>query len=125
DAGGPAPLAEAALQRIAALYAIEADIRGQPPDRRKSTRQARAGPLLAELKSWLQATLSQVSTKSALAAAIRYALARWAAMVRYVDDGRIEIDNNADERAIRAVALGRKNYLIAGSDAGGERAALI
>ncbi len=122
---GPAPLAEDALQRIAALYAIEADIRGQPPDRRKTTRQARAGPRLAELRSWLQATLSQVSTKSALAAAIKYALARWTALVRYVDDGRIEIDNNAAERAIRAVALGRKNYLFAGSDAGGERAALI
>lgn len=122
---GPAPLAEAALQRIGALYAIEADIRGQPPDRRRTTRQARAGPQLAELRAWLQATLSRVSTKSALAAAIKYALARWAALVRYVDDGRIEIDNNAAERAIRAVALGRKNYLFAGSDAGGDRAALI
>jgi transposase len=122
---GPAPLAEEALQRIAALYAIEADIRGQPPDERKTARQARAGPRLAEFKAWLQATLSQVSKKSALAAAIKYALARWTALVRYVDDGRIEIDNNAAERAIRAVALGRKNYLFAGSDAGGERAALI
>src|SRR5690606_14644048 len=122
---GPAPLAEDALQRIAALYAIEADIRGQPPDRRKTTRQARAGPRLAEPRSWLQATPSQVSTNSALAAAIKYALARWTALVRYVDDGRIEIDNNPAERAIRVVALGRKNYLFAGSDAGGERAALI
>ena len=122
---GPAPLAEAALQRIGALYAIEADIRGQPPDRRKMVRQARAGPQLAELKTWLQTALSQVSRKSTLATAIKYALARWAALVRYVDDGRIEIDNNAAERAIRAVALGRKNYLFAGSDTGGERAALI
>lgn len=100
-------------------------MRGQPPDERRTARQARAGPLLAALKAWLQAALSQVSTKSAVAVAIRYALARWAALVRYVDDGRIEIDNNAAERAIRAVALGRKNYLFAGSDAGGERAALI
>lgn len=121
----PAPLAEEALRRIAALYAIQADIRGRPPPERKTARQARAGPRLAAFKAWLQATLSQVSTKSALAAAIKYALARWAALVRYVEDGRIEIDNNTAERAIRAVALGRKNYLFAGSDAGGERAALI
>lgn len=121
----PAPLAADALRRIAALYAIEADIRGQPPDRRKTARQARAAPRLAAFRVWLQTTLSQVSTKSALAAAIKYALAHWTALVRYVDDGRIEIDNNAAERAIRAVALGRKNYLFAGSDAGGERAALI
>jgi transposase len=122
---GPAPLAEEAVRRIGKLYEIEAAIRGQPPDRRRTVRRARAGPLLAALKAWLQATLSQVSTKSALAVAIRYALAHWAALVRYIDDGRIEIDNNAAERAIRAVALGRKNYLFAGSDAGGERAALI
>lgn len=121
----PSPVADEALQRIALLYAIEADIRGRPPDRRRSARQARAGPVLAAFKIWLEATLSKVSTKSALAGAIRYALARWAALVRYVDDGRIEIDNNAAERAIRAVALGRKNYLFAGSDSGGERAALI
>lgn len=122
---GPAPLAEEALRRIGALYKVEAEIRGQPPDARRTARRARAGPQLAVLKAWLQATLSQVSTKSALAAAIKYALARWAALVRYVDDGRIEIDNNAAERALRTVALGRKNDLFAGSDAGGERAALI
>ena len=122
---GSAPLAEGALQRIAALYAIEAQIRGQPPDRRKNARLARAGPLLKAFKAWLQAALSQVSTKSPLATAIKYALAQWTALERYVDDGRIEIDNNAAERAIRTVALGRKNYLFAGSDAGGERAALI
>ena len=122
---GPAPLAEEALCRIGQLYKIEAEIRGQPPEARRTARHARAGPPLAELKAWLQATLSQVSTKSALATAIKYALAHWAALVRYVDDGRIEIDNNAAEREIRAVALGRKNYLFAGSDAGGERAALI
>lgn len=122
---GPAPLAEEALRRIGALYKVETEIRGQPPDARRTARRGRAGPQLAALKAWLQATLSQVSTKSALAAAIKYALARWAALVRYVDDGRIEIDNNAAERALRTVALGRKNYLFAGSDAGGERAALI
>ena len=119
------PLAEEALQRIGDLYAVEESIRAQPPDVRWRTRQARAGPKLAELKSWLNATLKKVPKKSGLAGAIRYALSRWEALVRYCDDGRIEIDNNAAERALRAVALGRKNYLFAGSDAGGERAAAI
>jgi transposase len=117
------PLAAEALQRIGVLYAIEAEIRGQPPEIRAATRQARAGPRLEALQEWLQTTLTQVSKKSALAEAIRYALARWTALTRYRDDGRLEIDNNAAERALRAVALGRKNYLFAGSDAGGERAA--
>ena len=98
-------------------------IRGRPPDERRSTRQARAGPLLADLHTWLQNTLTQVSKKSELAVAIRYALTRWTALIRYRDDGAIEIDNNAAERSLRAVAVGRKNYLFAGSDAGGERAA--
>ena len=88
-------------------------------------REARAGPLLAELKIWLQKQLSMVSAKSSLAQAIGYALSRWTALTRYLCVGRIEIDNNAAERSLRAVALGRKNYLFAGSDAGGERAALI
>ena len=88
-------------------------------------RQARAGPLLDELRPWLQASLSTVSGKSAIAVAIKYALTRWTALTRYANDGRIEIDNNAAERAIRDVALGRKNWLFAGSDAGGERAAAI
>jgi hypothetical protein len=119
------PLAGEALQRIGALYAIEEEIRGKPPDHRRTERQARAGPLLDDLRAWMQTTLRQLSQKSALAKAIRYALARWAALVRYVEDGRIEIDNNAAERALRAVTIGRKNYLFAGSDEGGERAAAI
>jgi transposase len=122
---GASPLAEEALERIGALYAIEKELRGQRSDWRSTVRRARAGPLLVEFRAWLEGTLSKVSMKSTLATAIKYALARWAALVRYIDDGRIEIDNNAAERAIRAVALGRKNYLFAGSDAGGERAALI
>ena len=121
----PSPLATEALARIGALYEIEEAIRGKPPDERRAVRQARAGPLLDEIKAWLETTLTKVSAKSTLATAIRYALTRWAALVRYCDDGRIEIDNNAAERALRAVALGRKNYLFAGSDAGGERAAAI
>ena len=119
------PVAAEALARIGKLYEIEEVIRGWPPDERQAVRQARAGPLLEELKGWLEATLAKVSSKSALAIAIRYALTRWAALVRYLDDGRIEIDNNAAERSLRAVALGRKNYLFAGADAGGERAAAI
>ena len=117
------PIAAAALARIGALYAIEAELRGRPPDQRTAVRQARAGPLLADLHDWLQTTVGTVSQKSALALAIRYALTRWTALTRYRDDGGIEIDNNAAERSLRAVAIGRKNYLFAGSDAGGERAA--
>ena len=119
------PIAAEAVRRIGALYEIEAGIRGKPPDERKAERQARAGPLLAEMKVWLESTLARLSSKGALAVAIRYALTRWMALTRYVDDGRIEIDNNAAERSIRDVAIGRKNYLFAGSDAGGERAAAI
>jgi len=119
------PLAAEALARIGALYAIEAEIRSRPPDERRQIRQARAGPLLAELHGWLTATLTKIPTKSELAVAIRYALTRWAALTRYAEDGRIEIDNNAAERALRDVALGRKNWLFAGSNAGGQRAAAI
>ena len=119
------PLAAEALGRIAKLYEIEAAIRGRPPDERVSVRGARAGPLLEQIKGGFEASLAKVSTKSALASAIRYALTRWTALTRYRDDGHIEIYNNAAERALRAVALGRKNYLFAGSDAGGERAAAI
>ena len=90
---------------------------------RSATTQAR--PLLDSLKQWLEETLGKLSRKSDTALAVRYALSRWDALLRYVDDGRIEIDNNAAERALRTVALGRKNYLFAGSDAGGERAAAI
>lgn len=121
----PGTVAEQALKRIAALYAIEADIRGQPPDERRRMRQARAGPLLEELHAWLSAMVGRVSAKSEIAAAIGYSLTRWKALTRYIDDGRIEIDNNAAERALRGVSLGRKNYLFMGSDAGGERAAAI
>lgn len=119
------PIATEAIERIAMLYAIEKDIRGKPPDHRKATRQARTGPLLAELNAWLHEQLTQVSAKSSLAQAIGYTLPRWTALTRYLADGRLEIDNNAAERSIRPVALGRKNYLFVGSDAGGERAALI
>ena len=117
------PIAREAIRRIAALYAIEKDIRGQPPDERAKTRQSRARPLLHDLRTWLDRTLTSLSRKSETAVAIRYALARWRALTRYVDDGSIEMDNNPAERALRAVCLGRKNYLFAGSDRGGQRAA--
>src|SRR6202047_3079958 len=119
------PIAAEALDRIGSLYGVEADIRGRPVDERRSVRQARAGPELEALHGWLQTTLTKLSKKSELALAIRYALSRWTALTRYRDDGRLEIDNNAAERALRAVALGRKNWLFAGSDDGGERAAAI
>ncbi len=119
------PLAVEALQRIARLYAIEADLRGKPPDVRCKERQARAGPALENLERWLREKLRKVSAKSAFAGAVRYALERWQALTRYCDNGCIEIDNNAAERALRTVALGRKNYLFAGSDRGGESAALV
>jgi transposase len=119
------PVAQEALERIAALYAIEDEIRGRPPSERREVRQARARPLLESFKGWLEGCLTRLSRISDTTGAVKYALSLWPALVRYVDDGRLEIDNNAAERALRVVALGRKNYLFAGSDAGGERAAAI
>src|SRR6266567_404421 len=119
------PVAREALARIGALYGIEEQIRGKPPDERRAVRQAQSKPLLDSLRQWFEATLSKLSRKSETTVAIRYALSRWDALVRYIDDGHIEIDNNAAERSLRGVALGRKNYLFAGSDAGGERATAI
>jgi transposase len=119
------PIATEAVERIGQLYAIENEIRGRSPDERQRIRDTRSRPLLTSLHDWLKASLTKLSRKSETAAAISYALARWPALVRYCDGGFIEIDNNAAERALRAVALGRKNYLFAGSDSGGERAAAI
>jgi transposase len=118
-------VASEALERIGALYGIEQEIRGRPPDERRQVRQARVKPLLASLRQWFETILPKLSRKSDTTAAIHYALSLWDALVRYADDGNLEIDNNSAERALRAVALGRKNYLFAGSDAGGERAAAI
>jgi transposase len=117
------PIATEAVRRIGELYAIEREIRGRSPDLRQQVRQARARPLLDSMRNWMQQSLTSLSRKSDVAAAIRYALTLWDALSRYVDDGAIEIDNSAAERALRVVALGRKNYLFAGSDRGGERAA--
>jgi transposase len=119
------PLAYEALQRIAALYAIEATIRGEPPDVRLRVRQAQSAPLFDELKAWLEKTQSRIPGKSELAGAIRYTLSRWEALTLVLRDGRACIDNNAAERSMRPMTLGRKNWLFAGADAGGERAAAI
>jgi transposase len=119
------PIAKEAIERIGALYGIEREIRGRPPDERKQIRNERARPLLDDMKHWFKTCLTKLSKKSDVAVAIHYALGRWTPLLRYCDDGALEIDNNAAERALRAVALGRKNYLFAGSNAGGERAAAM
>ncbi|SEB26604.1 Transposase [Variovorax sp. YR216] len=121
----PGSVAEQALHRIAELYAVESDIRGQLPEERQRQRQARAAPLLKDLHDWLRDMVGRVSAKSELARAIGYTLTHWQALTRYCDDGNIEIDNNAAERALRGVGLGRKNFLFFGSDDGGVRAAGI
>jgi len=119
------PIAAEALRRIGELYRIEREIRGQPPKVRSNVRTERAAPLLDDLRTWLTLTHRSLSVKSPLAQAIQYTLSLWEALTRYIEDGRIEIDNNAAERAIRALVLGRRNYLFAGSDAGGETAARL
>jgi transposase len=119
------PVAAEALSRIAELYAIEATVRGQPPQAREATRRVKSLPLVQAMKVWLEAQLNRIPPKGALAEAIRYALARWGALCRFLDDGRIELDNNTVERAIRPIALGRKNHLFAGSDGGAVRWAVI
>jgi hypothetical protein len=119
------PVAKEALDRIGQMYGIEQEIRGRSPAERQEVRHTRSRPLLASLLAWLKTTLSKMSRKSDVALAIQYALGRWPALMLFCEDGRVEMDNNAAERALRAVALGRKNYLFAGSDSGGERAAAI
>jgi transposase len=119
------PATTEALERIRDLYVIEDQIRGKPADLRLAIRQTRARPLLDDLRKWMEKALHSLSSKSETAGAIRYALSRWRALTRYTEDGHLEIDNSAAERALRAVALGRKNYLFAGSDAGGDRAAAM
>ena len=119
------PIAAEAMRRIAKLYAIEQEIRGCLADERLRVRQVRARPLVDDLKIWLEDQLGRVPPRGGVAMAIRYALARWPALCRFLDNGRIELDNNPVERAIRPVALGRKNHLFAGSDTGADRWAVI
>jgi transposase len=119
------PLAEEALRRIGELYAIEAEIRGRPAEERQSVRQERSKPLVDALHAWLTAQLGRVSGGSTLAEAIRYALRHWTGLVLFLDDGRVELDTNIIERAIRPIALGRKNSLFAGSDGGARHWAIV
>jgi transposase len=119
------PIADEALRRIAELYAIDTTIRGQTAETRQGVRRAKSLPLVEAMKLWLKAELNRVPPRGGLADAIRYALTRWSALCRFLDDGRIELDNNTVERAIRPIALGRKNHLFAGSDGGAARWATV
>lgn len=119
------PIAAEAVTRIAALYMIEKQIKGRPPDERQAIRSSQARPLFDDLRRWMEQALTLLTPKSETAAAIHYALGLWDALARYLDDGRIELDNLIAERALRSVAIGRRNYLFAGSDSGGRRAAIL
>ena len=114
-----------ALRRIGELYGIEEQIRGAPPDQRRRIRQEQARPLLDDFEQWLRTRLLTLSTQSDTTKAINYMLNQWQALVHYCDDGRVEIDNNLAENALRGVALGRKNYMFLGADSGGDRAATM
>lgn len=118
------PTVKEAIERIGKLYEIETAIRGQSPEARHGARQKDAVPVLVALHAWMVQVRSQVENKSALAGALDYSLKRWQALARYTEDGCLEIDNNAAERSMRGVGVGRKNYLFFGSDTGGERAAI-
>ena len=123
--GGPAPIASEALERIAALYAIEKTIRGRSADQRRAVRQERSKPLVTALKAWFEQQLVRVSAKATIAEHIRYALNHWEGLTRFLDDGRIELDTNIVERSIRPIVLNRKNALFAGHDQGAENWACI
>ncbi|MGA9891691.1 MAG: IS66 family transposase [Xanthobacteraceae bacterium] len=120
-----APIAMEALQRIAALYEIEARVRGKSAADRLAARQAESKPLVTELRIWFEAQIAKLPARGPTAEAIRYALNHWEGLERFLDDGRIELDNNSVERSIRPVALSRKNSLFAGSDEGGENWACL
>jgi Transposase IS66 family len=108
------PIAAEALRRISELYAVEGSIRGRTAEARRHVRNTSARPLIEMMKPWLEIELGHVPPAGPLAEAIRYALARWPALTRFLDDGRIELDNNPVQRAIRPIALGRKNHPIRG-----------
>ena len=121
----PAPIAVEALKRIAELYEIEAEIRGKSADERRAARQEKTKPLVEALKTWLETNLAQLAGGSTIAQAIRYGLNHWDGLIRFLDDGRIEIDSNTVERSMRPIALNRKNALFAGSDEGAENWAML
>jgi len=120
-----APIASEALKLIAELYAIEKNIRGRIAEERRLVRQQKSRPLADTFRKWLHAKLALISQKGKLADAIRYALSRWEGLTRFIDDGRIELGNNAVARSIRPITLNRKNALLAGSDGGAEHWAII
>ncbi len=124
-ATGQAPLATEAIRRTGLLYAVEEGIRGKPPDARARVRQERAGPAPVEMRARFTTALGRIPGRSGLAGAVRHAPARREALTRHVGDGRLEPDDNPVERAMRPLALGRKNWPFAGSDTGGRRAAAI
>jgi len=120
-----APLAVEAVQRIDEIFAIERTINGQPAGDRLAVRQRDSKPIVADLETWMRAERARLSRHAATAQAIDYMLTRWPAFTRFLDDGRICLSNNAAERALRGIALGRRSWLFAGSDRGGERAAAM
>jgi len=117
------PMAMEAVRRIDELFEIERDINGKPPDERKAVRQERSKPLVVALESWLREQRARLSPKHDLVKAINYSLNHWTAFTRFLDDGCVCLSNNAAERALRGVAVGRRNWTFAGSDSGGRRAA--
>jgi len=123
--GGSAPIATQAIARIGELYTIEAEIRGQSPELRRAQRQAKSRPLVADLEAWMMEQLKAVPGKSPMAETLRYALSRWDGLARFLDDGHLELDTNTVERAMRPIALNRKNALFAGGDEGGEHWAIL
>jgi transposase len=119
------PIAAEALRRIGQLYEIEAEISGKTAEQRLAARQEHAVPIVAALKLWFEAQQRRLSSKNTLCKAIQYSLTRWDSLTLYLADGRIGIDNNPAERSLRGIALTRKNFLFLGSDAGGDRAAIL
>ena len=119
------PLALEAVRRIDALFEIERGINGETPERRRSVRQELSAPLVADLEQWMREQRAKLSRGNDVAKAMDYMLKRWSAFTRFLDDGRVCLSNNAAERALRGIALGRKSWLFCGSDRGGERAALM
>jgi transposase len=122
---GKAPIAAEAVRRIDRLFAVERDIAGLSAEARLAARRERSAPILADLEPWLRQQQERLSRKSAVGKAIAYTTRRWEALTRFMGDGRICMSNNAAERALRGVAVGRRNWTFAGSDRGGERAAAI
>ena len=125
QAKGAAPIAREALERIAALYAIEKSIRGMSADVRRRVRQEKSKPLVMAFKPWLEQQLARVSGKAEIAEELRYGLNHWEGLVRFLDDGRIELDTNIVELGIRPIILNRKNALFAGHDEGAENWACV